>query len=183
MTETRISGADVANATMVSPIRSGATPRLRAMAAAPCTKRSAPQIRRIRPATISRTLPSIIQKSSEAVGYRRLVVSGPDCSSGICRRRDTDPGRGLSYTNGCSALDWQSVFATLRALFRRQKASTYPRWNQTKIKSADRGRPARRRRRGPERRQHALHEALVVSERIRRQAADRAAPARLPVPG
>ena len=50
--ETRISGAEVAKATIVRPINRGWRPRLRAVAEAPCTNRSAPQIRSIRPTSI-----------------------------------------------------------------------------------------------------------------------------------
>ena len=44
------------------PINNGGTPRLRAVAAAPWTNRSAPQIRRIRPTKTSNILPSIRQR-------------------------------------------------------------------------------------------------------------------------
>ena len=47
--ETSISGAEVPNPTMVRPIISGLTPRLRAVAEAPATKRSAPQTSRTKP--------------------------------------------------------------------------------------------------------------------------------------
>ena len=69
MMETRISGAEVANATIVRPISNGATPRLRAVAAAPCTKRSAPKISRARPAAISAKIPdhSVFAGNHEAV--------------------------------------------------------------------------------------------------------------------
>lgn len=50
--EENISGADVPNATMVRPIISGETPKLRARAEAPNTNLSAPQIRPINPRTI-----------------------------------------------------------------------------------------------------------------------------------
>jgi len=49
MADTKISGAEVPMPTMVSPIIIGETPRFRAVAAAPCTNRSAPQTRNTKP--------------------------------------------------------------------------------------------------------------------------------------
>ena len=72
-TETRISGAEVANATTVRPIISGATPRFRAVAAAPCTKRSAPQIRSTRPA-ITRSKLASIEIVVEGAGYDTQIA-------------------------------------------------------------------------------------------------------------
>lgn len=51
--ETRSSGAEVPNPTIVSPMMSEETPRLRATAAAPSTNRSAAQTRMPNPATIA----------------------------------------------------------------------------------------------------------------------------------
>jgi len=48
--DTSISGAEVPKPTIVRPMSSGDTPRLRAVAAAPMTKRSAPQTRSANPA-------------------------------------------------------------------------------------------------------------------------------------
>ncbi len=47
--ETSISGAEVPKPTMVRPMMRGEIPRLRAVAEAPITKRSAPQINRAKP--------------------------------------------------------------------------------------------------------------------------------------
>jgi hypothetical protein len=47
--ETNISGADVPNATIVSPITKRLTPKLLASPAAPYTKRSAPQTTAMKP--------------------------------------------------------------------------------------------------------------------------------------
>ena len=49
MPETSISGADVPNATMVSPMTRRLTPKLLASPAAPYTKRSAPQTTAMKP--------------------------------------------------------------------------------------------------------------------------------------
>ncbi len=54
MPETSNSGADVPKPTTVKPMIIGETPRLRDIAAAPMTKRSAPQMRTIRPAMTAR---------------------------------------------------------------------------------------------------------------------------------
>ncbi len=54
-----ISGAEVPNATIVRPIKSGETPALRASADAPKTNLSAPQIRPTKPRAITTELTSI----------------------------------------------------------------------------------------------------------------------------
>jgi len=56
---TRISGAEVANPTTVSPITMGVTPRFRAMTAAPTTIRSALHTNRISPVSKEETYKSI----------------------------------------------------------------------------------------------------------------------------
>ena len=53
VTETRISGAEVAIATTVRPMRRVGTPMFRAVPAAPTTNRSAPQISNAKPATVA----------------------------------------------------------------------------------------------------------------------------------
>jgi hypothetical protein len=53
MPETNISGADVPNATIVSPMTRRLTPRLLASPAAPYTKRSAPQTTATKPTMIA----------------------------------------------------------------------------------------------------------------------------------
>jgi hypothetical protein len=53
VTDTKISGPLVAMPTSVRPMSSGGTPRLRAVLAAPITKRSAPQMSRMKPASVA----------------------------------------------------------------------------------------------------------------------------------
>ena len=71
----RISGAEVAKPTTVSPITMGVMPRLRAMTAAPTTIRSALQTNRISPANKEETYKSIgddyNEKRSNKVIFRR----------------------------------------------------------------------------------------------------------------
>ena len=60
--EENISGADVPNATMVSPIIRGETPQFLASAEAPKTNLSAPQIRPINPRTMMKVSRSISRR-------------------------------------------------------------------------------------------------------------------------
>ena len=57
--ETSISGADVANPTIVSPTSTGETPKFRAVAEAPTMKRSPPQASKARPTKIAPEVSSI----------------------------------------------------------------------------------------------------------------------------
>ena len=77
-TETSISGAEVAQATTVSPMSSGATPRFRAVAEPPNTNRSAPRIRSTSPPIIRARSTSIKSvATSHTINKMRIPAHQP----------------------------------------------------------------------------------------------------------
>ncbi len=80
--ETTISGAEVPKPTMVRPIISGETPKLRAVAAAPATKRSAPQTRSTKPTIMAVICNSMCKAISYFDEPARLVRMGRGWAQG-----------------------------------------------------------------------------------------------------